>query len=112
MKIAEIRAMMCDEGWPHKKGRKTNPNPLACAECESMCLGGVELLKKIPDKEFRALLCGGDCANCRQPCNLRRLALMRKIKPCIVRPRAKRKARTWLDIAMRPYNEQHAFDER
>lgn len=116
MRLKEIRAMMCDEGWPYKKTksgmRNGQPNPLACAECESMCLGGVEYLKKIPDKEFRALLCGGDCANCRQPCNLRRLALMRKIKPRVVRPRAKPKARTWLDIAMRPYNERHAFDTR
>lgn len=115
MRLKEIRSIMCDEGWPYAKGNRGMksgpPNPLACAECESMCLGGVEYLKRIPDKEFRALLCGGDCANCRQPCNLRRLALMRKIKPHIVRPREKPKARTWLEIAMRPYNERHAFDK-
>ena len=77
----EIHAIMCDEGWLHIKGKRTKPTPLACVECESMCLGGVELLKKITDKEFLALMCGADCNTCRQPCNLRRLALMRKIKP-------------------------------
>jgi hypothetical protein len=108
MRLTEIRAIMCDEGWPHVKGKKTQPNPLACAECESICLGGVELLKKIPDAEFRALLCGGDCETCRQPCNLRRLAFMRKIKPIVVR----HKPSTWIDIAMWPYNQRHAFEER
>ena len=113
MRLKQIRSMMCNEGWPYYKGGKKHPpNPLACVECESMCLGGVEYLKYIPDKEFRALLCGGDCANCRQPCNLRRLALMRKIKPRVVRPRAKPKKRTWVEIAMRPYNERHAFDNK
>jgi hypothetical protein len=107
MRMKEIRAMMCDEGWPHIKGRKTQPNPLACAECESMCLGCVQLLKKINDEEFRDLLCGGDCANCRQPCNLRRLAIMRKIKPAVVRKREKPKASTWLDIALKPYYDRH-----
>ena len=116
MRLKEIREMMCDEGWPHYKGHKGMvsgpPNPLACAECESMFLGGVEYLKYIPDEEFRALLCGGDCANCRQPCNLRRLALMRKIKPRVVRKRKNEKRKTWLGIAMRPYDERHAFDKK
>lgn len=110
MRMKQIREMMCDEGWPKVKGKpKLPPNPLACAECESMCLGGVELLKKIKEDEFQALLCGGDCDTCRQPCNLRRIALMRKIRPKVVRPRERKpQSKTWwLDIAMRPYNERH-----
>lgn len=107
MRIKEIRSLMCDEGWPHFRGRKNQkPNPLACAECESMCLGGVEYLKKLKEDDFRALLCGADCDTCRQPCNLRRIALMRKIKPPVIRQRAKPKCKTWLEIAMRPYNER------
>lgn len=108
MRIKEIRSLMCDEGWPSKSYRNPHPepNPLACAECESMCLGGVEYLKKLKEDEFRALLCGADCNTCRQPCNLRRIALMRKIKPPVIRQRAKPKCKTWLEIAMRPYNER------
>lgn len=102
--IKLIRSMMCDEGWP-SNGK---PNPLACAECESMCLGGVEYLKKIKEDEFRDLLCGADCDTCRQPCNLRRIALMRKIKPRVIRPRKKAKPKTWLEIALRPYYERRS----
>lgn len=116
MRLKEIRAMMCDEGWPNKRTNKGvrigQPNPLACVECESMCLGGVEYLKKVKADEFQALLCGGDCENCRQPCNLRRIALMRKIKPPVVRKREKPRQRSWLDIALKPYNERHALDKR
>lgn len=108
MRLKEISSIMCDEGWPDIKGKPIQkPNLLACAECESMCLGGVELLKKIKDEEFQALLCGGDCNACRQPCNLRRIAIMRKIKPPVIRQRAKPKCKTWLEIAMRPYTERH-----
>lgn len=111
MKIKQIRAIMCDEGWPTFHDRKNQqPNPLACAECESMCLGGVELLKKIKEDEFQALLCGGDCETCRQPCNLRRIALMRKIKPPVIRRREKPKQKSWLEIAMRPYYERRKHD--
>ena len=110
MRMKEIRSKMCEEGWPTVRGVKNTPNPLSCAECESMCLGGLEYLKKIKEDEFQALLCGGDCENCRQPCNLRRIALMRKIKPMalLVRPK-ERKPKSenwWLDIAMRPYIER------
>lgn len=104
MRMREIRSLMCDEGWP-TKGNKS-PNPLACAECESMCLGGVEYLKKMKDDDFRTLLCGGDCETCRQPCNLRRLAIMRRIKPPVIRARSKPKRKTWTEIAMRPYLER------
>lgn len=108
MRMSEIRSLMCDEGWPYVKGgKKYPPNPVACAECESVCLGGVQYLKKIHEKEFQALLCGGDCANCRQPCNLRRIAMMRKIKPPVVRKRQKPKNRTFWDIALKPYYDHH-----
>lgn len=111
MRMKEIRSMMCDEAWPYVKIKGVykygQPNPLACAECESVCFGGVQYLKKIPEKEFQALLCGGDCANCRQPCNLRRIAMMRKIKPPVVRKREKPKNRTFLETAMEPYYLRH-----
>ena len=111
MRMNEIRTMMCDEALPYDKTNRGwkygKPNPVACAECESVCLGGIEYLKKIPDNEFQALLCGGDCDTCRQPCNLRRLALMRKIRPHVVRKREKPRNRTFLDIAMEPYYQRH-----
>ena len=120
MKAKELCALVCDEAWPQIRGKKTQPNPLACVECESMCLGGVELLKQIPDDQFVSLLCGGDCDTCRQPCNMRRIALARKLKPPAVRepkPRTVRKRRKprsipWIWIAMRPYNERHEIDNR
>lgn len=110
MRIKHIRSMMCDEAWPDGKDKPLNA--LACAECESMCLGGVEMLKHINEEEFQVLLCGGDCDSCRQPCNLRRIALMRKIKPAavVVKAKAKPKRRTWVEIAMRPYLERRAAD--
>ena len=111
MRMKEIRSMMCDEAWPYIKTKNVykygQPNPLACAECESTCLGGVQYLKQLPEKEFRALMCGADCNTCRQPCNLRRIAIMRKIKPPVVRKREKPKNRTFLDIAMQPYYVRH-----
>lgn len=59
-----LRTEMCEIGWPNKKaGRPSKPNPLACAECESMCGGGVELLRTISADDFRALLCGGGLRN-------------------------------------------------
>ena len=108
MRMSEIRSIMCDEGWPYVKGgKKQPPNPLACVECDSMCLGGVEYLKRMKETEFQGLLCGADCDTCRQPCNLRRIAIMRRIKPVKVIARAKPKRKTWLEIAMRPYYERN-----
>lgn len=108
MNQKSIRTMMCDEACRKdsitRKWREVNP--LACAECESMCLGGVEYLKRMKEDDFRELLCGADCDTCRQPCNLWRIALMRKIKPHVIRRREKPKCRTWLEIAMRPYLER------
>lgn len=97
---------LCDDAYPNekggrrKKGRK--PNPLACAECESPCEWGLELLKTIDVKEYKALLCGADCEVCRQPCNLRRVTYMRGIK--WVRTKKKK---GWMYVAMRPYTERH-----
>lgn len=114
-----LRLEMCEIGWPNKKaGRPSKPNPLACAECESMCGGGVELLRTISADDFRALLCGGDCETCRQPCNLRRIALARGIKPEPVRkkrPAAKKRKEAkvepwWIEIALKPYNERRNRD--
>jgi len=106
MRIKEIRELMCDDGWPTvhtKSSRRGEPNPMACVEGESMCLGGVQYLKQMKEEDFRELLCGGDCNTCRQPCNLRRLALMRKIKPIVVRPKAKPRRLSFYDMAMKPY---------
>lgn len=82
-----------------------------------MCLGGVELLKKLNEDDFQGLLCGADCDTCRQPCNLRRIALMRNIKPPVVRHKppviqqdGKPNYQSWLEIAMRPYYERRRKD--
>lgn len=97
---------LCEDAYPsesggkRRKGRKANP--LACAECESPCEWGLELLKTISDKEYKALLCGADCEACRQPCNLRRVTYMRGIK--WVRTKKKK---GWMYVAMRPYTERH-----
>lgn len=117
-----LRLEMCEIGWPNKRGSK--PIPLACAECESMCGGGVELLQTISVEDFRALLCGGDCETCRQPCNLRRIAAARGIKPEAVKiqkdkpvaakaqkPAAKKRKTPvveawWIEIALKPYYER------
>lgn len=112
MKLKQIRDRMCTDGWSQNGKRYAKePNPLACAECESMCLGGAELLRTIPEEKFRELLCGADCETCRQPCNLRRIALMRQIKPRVVRKREKPKCKTWEEIAMRPYWERRRENE-
>lgn len=114
-KKRSLRLEMCEIGWPNKrKGKASKPNPLACAECESMCGGGIELLETISVDDFRALLCGGDCETCRQPCNLRRIALARKIRPEAVKtqkPAAKKRKTPkveawWIEIALKPYYER------
>lgn len=50
------------------------------------------------------LLCGADCDTCRQPCNLRRIALMRNIT--IANSHKEKMRKSWLKIALRPYNER------
>lgn len=121
-----LRSMMCPVGWPDN-ARK--PIPLACAECESFCAGGFKCLKTISADDFRALLCGGECETCRQPCNLRRIAAARGIRPeavkaeeakpkpaAVAKKRKKNKKITvsdkWIEIACRPYFERMRENER
>lgn len=42
----------------------------ACAECESTCAYGVRYLRLMTEKELKAITCGANCRDCRQPCNL------------------------------------------
>lgn len=108
MKKKLLYIELCDEAYPNdsdgkrRKGRE--PNPVACAECESPCVYGIELLKTIEEKAFRELLCGADCKECRQPCNIRRIALMRNIVWANSQREKVRKA--WLNIAMKPYYDR------
>lgn len=139
MTLKEIRSRMCDEGWliTYKhRDRLNKPNPLACVECESMCSGGLDYLSSMPADEFRELLCGADCDTCRQPCNLRRIALRRKIRPKVVhmpepahrhkpvrrpekarrpkvpRPRTITHRLSFSDYAMIPYYQKHPYPEK
>lgn len=99
---------LCEEAYPtdkdgrRRKGRQMNP--LACAECESPCQWGIEMLKELDEKAFRDLLCGADCNTCRQPCNLRRISQSRKITKTISHKEKMRKS--WLAVALRPYNQR------
>ena len=85
-------------------------------------------MKTIGADDFRALLCGGECETCRQPCNLRRIAAARGIrpeavkaeevkpKPAAAKKRKKNKKITvsdkWIEIACRPYFERMRENER
>ncbi len=98
-------AYQTDKDGKRHKGRK--PNPLACAECESICEWGIELLKSIDEQEYQELLCGADCETCRQPCNLRRITWMRGI-----RWTNRKIQKNWTCVAMRPYLEEKRRNER
>ena len=108
MRKKDLYTNLCDEAYPTdsdgKRRRGRTFNPVACAECESPCVYGIELLKTIDEKEFRELLCGADCETCREPCNIRRIALMRKIT--MANSHKEKMRKTWLSIAMRPYHER------
>lgn len=101
---------LCDDAYPSERGGRRRSgrkaNPLACAECESPCEWGIELLKTIDEKEYKALLCGADCEACRQPCNLRRVTYMRGIK--LVKPQ---KQKSWMCVALRPHLEKKRRNE-
>lgn len=103
-----LHIMLCDDAYPTdrdgKRYRGRKKNPLACAECESPCWWGIEMLKALSEKEFAELLCGADCDTCRQPCNLRRIALMRSIT--WAKAHKGKRPKGWFDIALRPYNER------
>lgn len=105
----ELYVALCDDAYPNDKDGKRRrgrmANPLACAECESPCMYGIELLKTIDEKAFQELMCGADCNTCIQPCNLRRVALMRNIKWVNHRERMQK---SWMYIAMKPYYEREA----
>lgn len=110
----DLFTSLCEDAYPTdkdgKRHRGRKANPLACAECESPCAWGFELLKTIDEKEYKALLCGADCEACRQPCNLRRITQMRGIK--WNRPLKEKIQNSWLHVAMRPYYERHGRNER
>lgn len=107
MKKADALCGLCTEAY-HPDGKRRleqKAKPLACAECESPCQYGLELLKMLNEKTFRSLLCGAECTTCRQPCNLWRVAQMRDLKPLPTQREAMEKG--WIETAMRPYNEKH-----
>ena len=107
MQYNDLHVKLCEDAYPtDKDGRRRRGrtiNAAACAECESPCVWGFDMLKGLDEKAFRELLCGADCRTCRQPCNLRRIALMRDI---IWLSRKEKVHKTWLKIAMRPYYER------
>lgn len=108
MTNAEMRAGLCKEAAIRNTsgiGRITHLNPVACVECEAPCVYGLTMLEKLPKQEFEALQCGATCETCRQPCNLRRIALRRGIQWVSHKVKMQR---TWMDAVMRPYYERRA----
>jgi len=45
---------------------------MACVECQSPCGYGLRYLTLLTPEERKEYSCGGDCAECPQPCNLYR----------------------------------------
>lgn len=113
MTRTEIYKGLCAEANPVPDDshilRGTYVNPVACAECESPCQLGFELLKTMDEKKFALLLCGGDCNTCRTPCNMRRISLMRGIT--WARTHREKQSKSWLDVVMRPYYERRKGED-
>ena len=86
------------------RGRVEKINLTACAECESPCTYGMEMLEALDKKAFEALQCGASCEQCRQPCNLRRIAIRRGIQWV---SKKEKMQESWLHVAMRPYHERN-----
>ena len=79
-----LEGFLCDEaryiigrggrkvGADGHDSRRRKVDPMACVECQSPCGYGLRYLTLLTPEERKEYRCGGDCAECPQPCNLYR----------------------------------------
>ena len=79
-----LEGFLCDEaryiigrggrkvGADGHDSRRRKVDPMACVKCQSPCGYGLRYLTLLTPEERKEYRCGGDCAECPQPCNLYR----------------------------------------